>query len=157
MIPKRITKWPIEITNDNLPLNFNEITHPLPVIDLSISHLKSKTPPKIEVGIYVTCPIYKGGYNENPNRKYNPDKLFEFSTLSKFSFDDPGLEDASFQFIYTCMVTAVKEFNNEVSKNPSVLLNFPDNPKEKIQQPILTFENAREAISRIWGLHHQAN
>ena len=140
MIPKGIKKCPVELLVNNLPDRFQQPTIPKFDLELSIStnHIVRET---IEVGVKIFCFIT----HENK-------KLFELSTHSKFTISNPLVEEATLQFIYGCIAEAITDFNNELSKCNSHLIDHPDSDGSIIKYPTPSYQDFLPLILKIRNL-----
>lgn len=156
MIPKGITKWPTQVATDSIPLNYDTSTHPQFALDLAITPAnKFKTDFHIEVIIF--CFVFEGTFNPTPPLNYSSNKLFEFSTSSKFRFSNPAVESATIQLIYNCMVSAIDDFNSEISKLQSKLVKHIDYSGDNIQYITPILAEKSKFILDIWNMRIRAN
>lgn len=145
MMSKGIKKWPIEMHVNNLPDNhLGDTTQEFDLeLSISTSHIVRKT---IQIGVMVFC------YVANGNKR-----LFEFSTHSKFTIPNPLVEEATLQFIYGCIVEAIKDFNNELSKCNSQLINHPNADGSIIKYPTPSYQDIKPLIFKIRALDTRIN
>lgn len=154
-ISKRITKWDIEILNNNIPLNYLEPTYTLFDLEFSIS-LPDMNTQEIEVGVYIKLFICTGRYK----KQLRPDisnKIFELTTISKFKFGDPVIEDAAIKIVYNCIVRATQDFNKEVASLQSQLVKNINPSEGNVQYPISSLESMSPLIIDVWRMNIQAN
>ncbi len=140
MISKGIKKWPTELISDTLPNSYS--LHFERVFDLEISISTSHIVRQdIEFGVSVFYYI-------------NKQRTFEFSTISKFKFSNPLHEEATLQFGYGCVKSAITDFNELISKHKSELAYVSG---EAIQHPMPDPKECKELIHRIWKLNLPMN
>ena len=128
MISKRIARWPIEVAVNTLSGNLCTINDTMFDLELSISS-NNVVREDLEVGVSVF-------YYTDKSHK------FELSTLSKFKFANPINEEATLHYIFNCILTAIADFNVEISKYcVEQPFQYPKPEFEQLKPHILKIKN----------------